>query len=141
CRFDAAVMNPPYVGTRADAAILALNETARCGDLYAWFVEAAVRLTGQTGSVGTVVPLSLMFAGEKRTLRRVLLNERADARLSSFDNTPDSLFGAPGQPLNRQRATVVILSKPATRCTIRTTDHLRWAREERPRLFASLRYA
>lgn len=141
CRFDVVIENPPYVGTKANAAINALYETAKCGDLYAWLFEKALRMTGDDGNVGTIIPLSLMFAGEKQSLRKLLLSKNADIWLMSTDNNPDAIFEAPGSPRNRQRTTIVTLKGTGNEVRILTTDYLRWLRSERSILFKNIRYA
>ena len=79
CRFDAVVKNPPYVGTKANAAITALYATAKCGDLYAWLFERALQVTGNNGNVGTITPLSLMFSDRLTSLRNYILKQSANA--------------------------------------------------------------
>ena len=144
CRFDAIVANPPYVGTSPNKVITALYETAKCGDLYAWFLELALRLSGDNGGVGTVVPLSLMFSRQISSLRATILKYDGEAWYANFDNRPDVLFRPPGHSEakeNRQRCTVVLISKKRGVQRYHTTNLLRWARDERPHLFRELRYA
>lgn len=140
CRFDAVVANPPYVGTKADKAITALYETAKCGDLYAWILERAMTVCGDRGNIGTIIPLSIMFAGDKKYLRQLLLKEKAEIHLSSFDIRPDSIFGTTDAP-NSQRATIALLSRQRPDGQMYTTDFLRWSRDERAVLFDSLKFS
>lgn len=139
CRFDAIVKNPPYVGTKANAAITALYETAKCGDLYAWLFEKALLLTQAEGNVGTVVPLSLMFSRDFKALRASILKRKGMARFANFDIRPAAIFGSPGEP-NSQRATIALLQGGNDELRLFTTNLLRWGHEERPRLLTNLRY-
>lgn len=133
CRFDAVIANPPYVGTKADKAITALYETAKCGDLYAWILEKALDVTNEYGNVGTVVPLSLMFSRQFRSLRSTILEHRGIAQLANFDSRPSSIFGVAGEP-NEQRATIVVITNVGKRAAILTTNLIRFSVEERPKL-------
>jgi hypothetical protein len=140
CRFDAVVKNPPYVRTQANVAITTLYNTANCGDLYAWLFEKALQVASDTGNVGTVVPLSLMFSRDFKSLRTVILNRKGLARFANFDNNPDSVFPTYPGSRNSQRATVALLGK-GNELRVETTNLLRWAREERPNLFNHIRFA
>jgi hypothetical protein len=91
--------------------------------------------------VGTIVPFSLMFAGDKRPLRKLLLDQKATIRLISCDNNPDAIFEAPGSERNRQRTTIIQVTGCETGLSVLTTDFLRWSRQERPQVFQKLRFA
>jgi hypothetical protein len=142
CRFDCIIANPPYVGTRADAAIAALYQTAPCGDLYAWIFEKALQVLAPTGALGTIVPLSLMFSETFSSLRQVLLIGNVHLRLSSFDNVPDGLFNAGKTSSNTskenmQRTSMVLAQKIESPSRIEATNLLRWWHEDRHHLFDS----
>ena len=141
CRFDCVIANPPYVGTKADAAINALYDTAPCGDLYAWLFEKSLRVLDVCGNLGTIVPLSLMFSRNFKTLRTAILGRKGTARFANFDNNPDAIFEAAGAPRNRQRATISLFenSMRADAKTYSTRLHF-WTRADRPLLFENLNY-
>ena len=141
CRFDCIIANPPYVGTKADRAIQTLYQTAPCGDLYAWIFERGLQMLAPSGSLGTIVPMSLVFAGNKKTLRKALMNTSAEIKLAAFDNNPDAIFQAPGVARNSQRATIATLRGLDSSSRIFATDCLRWSRVERNVLFESLKFA
>ena len=139
-RFDVIITNPPYVRTSLNEAIMTLYETAKCGDLFAWFFERVLSLKDSTGTIGLVVPLSLMFSRQFVTLRRLLLQGQVELHCSSFDNTPDVLFNDSIGGGNQQRATIVLLRTAPGPSTIQTTDLLRWLSADRSFLFTSLHY-
>lgn len=146
CRFDAVVKNPPYVGTKANAAISALYTTAKCGDLYAWIFEKALQITGGTGNVGTVVPMSIMFSRDFTALRTLLLASNSRLRMSSHDNVPDSIFNT-GKSSdntsteNMQRTTIALCRGNQGGVNIEATSLLRWGHSDRKHLFNSLHFA
>ena len=140
CQFDVIVTNPPYVGTTPNGLTTRLYETAKCGDLFAWFFERALSFRRAKGTVGLVVPLSFTFSKQFVTLRKLLLQSQIELYCSSFDNTPDVLFNDSIGGGNQQRATIVILRDALGSSIIRTTDLLRWLSTERPCLFTSIRY-
>jgi len=97
CQFDVIIANPPYVGTQPNKYISQVFNTAKCGDLYGWFIEKSLNvLEIGSGRFGTIIPLSLMFAREKSSLRTVLLSDKSEINLISLDNNPDAIFEAAG---------------------------------------------
>jgi len=144
CQFDVIVGNPPYVGTSPNRVITTLFDTAKCGDLYAWILERALRLTTALGQVGMIVPLSVMFSRSFTYLRDALLNERAHLSLSCYDNIPDSLFnsGKTSENTNRENSqrTTIVLVRRASTTKIEVTDLLRWTHQERPKVFTTLHF-
>ena len=140
CRFDAVIANPPYVGTPPNTAITTLYETAKCSDLYAWIFEKSLQVTGDTGNMGTIVPLSLMFSRQFKTLRAAILKRRGIARFANFDIRPAAIFGSPGSP-NGQRATIALLQSKSEPLYVETTNMIRFSIQERPYLIRSLQYA
>ncbi len=140
-RFDAVVANPPYVGTKPDKAITVLFETAKCGDLYGWIFERAMQVASNTGNIGIVVPLSLMFSRQMNVVRKILLQINGDVRFANFNNNPDTVFPTTPGSRNSQRATVATIQKNGSKCRILSSDLLRWSRSERHRLFESIQYA
>jgi hypothetical protein len=113
CQFDVVIANPPYVGTHPNQAIMTLFETAKCGDLYTWIFELALGLLGRAGTLGLIVPLSLMFSKSLAPLRELLLSGKLHLRISSYDNIPDGLFntGKTSENTsteNMQRTSIVI---------------------------------
>lgn len=141
CAFDVIIANPPYVKTHAEKPILKLFTTAKCADLYAWITERALDVLGQRGILGTIIPLSIIFAGDKISLRKLVLAQKADTYLISCDNNPDAIFESPGSARNRQRTTIAIIKRTNNSGKIYTTDYLRWLRSERPLLFQNIKFA
>jgi len=143
--FDVVVGNPPYVGQLANTVQQRVFETARCGNLYAWFIERALQVTGNYVKVGLIVPLSLMFSNRMKSLRSLLLRQQGTLRLASFDNIPDCIFNTGKESsstnrMNSQRTTILVIDRAPGPLTIETTPLLRWLRSERAQVFPSLRF-
>ncbi len=141
CQFDVILANPPYVGTPPNRAITYLYQTAKCGDLYAWMFERALKIANAMCAIGMIVPLSVMFSRQFKPLRKAILQRNGVAFLAAFDNNPASVFGL-SDTRNSQRA-CNILMKGSTSSVVRvnTTNLLRWTADERPYLLSNLRYA
>ena len=142
--FDVVIGNPPYEALResltADEIILLAGlkryRTTNAGNLYPLFCEAALALANPNGGVVTmVVPLSIAFGQQERTLREVFETRCATVNLRHYDVRPDAVFNASPtvkNPENTQRATVLTasLGKRKT-ASIFTTGLRRWHAEER----------
>ena len=140
CQFDVIIANPPYVGTPPNQAISALYETAKGGDLYAWLFEKALDARIKTGSVGLIVPLSLMFSKSHRPLREIFLKRRLICIIASFD-TDTLIFNEilvakidKGQPSRFAQPNY------GTSLHIQTTIILRWAKANCSSVSKQLRY-
>jgi len=140
CLFDVIIANPPYVGTQPNRAIIALFETAKCGDLYAWIFERALNVRSETCSIGLIVPLSLTFGKSQASLRQLLLTSHLNFYIAAFDNRPDVLFNEGNFRENLQRTTIVIAQTSSGQSIIKTTDLLRWWSSDRPFLFRELHF-
>jgi len=141
CEFDVIITNPPYVGKSPNIAISSLYETAKCGDLYAWLFELSVKFAKNVGRVGVVVPMSLMFSHQFKTLRSTILEKKGKAYFAAFDIRPSSLFGSSEAP-NSQRACVCVLEGSELDIKeVYTTNLLRWTREERPNLIPNMQFS
>ena len=141
CQFDVIIANPPYVGTSPNQAISELYGTAKGGDLYAWLFERSLSMVAETGNIGLIIPLSLMFSRQMKPLRKLLLQEEGTLFISSFDATRDGIFLPNGESRNGQRASIAVCHKQKDKRYIYTTNLMRWIGEERPALFSNLNYA
>jgi hypothetical protein len=141
CLFDVVIANPPYVGKSPNQAIMELYKTARCGDLYAWFFDLSLQFTGEASRVGMIVPLSLTFSRDMKSLRMLLLQDDANTYISSFDASRDGIFQPSGESRNGQRASIVHHQRLHSAHHLYTTNLIRWFSEERPLLIKGLQYA
>ena len=142
--FDIVIGNPPYEASSKsmDAErkrLLAANKryrTTNCGDLYTLFCETALALANPDGGVVTmIVPLSIAFGQQQRTLRRAFEDRCTSINLRHYDNIPDTAFnGAPTLKAwkNRQRSTIITaVCGQAASAPISSTGLQRWTAPER----------
>ena len=134
--FDVVIGNPPYVlydkDFREEQYTVQNYRTMSCGDLYAFFVERAKRLTSDSSLLGMIIPLPAFSTDKKAPLMREL--QEKFLCISSYDTHPSKLF-----PDVKQRLSI-FLSLPLRR-GIRTTNYMRWNKVGREHLFDTLWYA
>lgn len=82
---DFMILNPPYA--RADEKVG--YETARCRDLFAYFME---RVAKTSHGYIAVTPASYLSAPKFQSLRDVIDRESGGGDVYVFDNVPDTLF-------------------------------------------------
>lgn len=120
--------NPPFVA----------NEKGQSPwkNIYADFLEKALKRVGEVGGAHFIVPLSVAFSRDYSALRTMILGAGGTVCLSNFDNIPDTLFKS-GKPshtntnkANSQRCTIltVLPGKPKR---VLTTRLLRWSKKDR----------
>ena len=126
--------NPPFVANK--------KYESRWKNKYADFLERALNMSGETGSVSFIVPFSIAFSRDYLGLRSKLVIENRLVALSSFDNIPDALFKF-GKPksvntnkANSQRCTIVS-SIPSCKRKVISTRLNRWARGERSKVLSA----
>ena len=133
--FDVVIGNPPYVLYNKELKkqyTVQNYRTESCGDLYAFFVERAKWLAGDSSSLGMIIPLPA-FSTDKKAQLMHELKERFLC-ISSYDTHPSKLF-----PDVKQRLSI-FLSLPS-RQSIRTTNYMRWNEVSREHLFGTLWYS
>lgn len=126
--------NPPFVSNGPG--------TSKWKNLFADFLEIALRESKEGGAVQFVLPLSVAFSKDYRELRGMLRDHKRAIVLSSFDNIPDTLFKS-GKPLhgntnkaNSQRCSILGVFPSGAHRVLSTRLH-RWARAERASILGS----
>ncbi len=136
--FGVVLGNPPYIKSRNIRRIYTTRElvTDRCPDVYAWIVERSTSLVSLDGRFGMIVPLSLTFSGQFRSLRTFLLEQFGYNWFSSFGRIPSALFSSEV----RVRNTIHLGCRRGKLRTYTTSTH-RWFKMARPQLMTNLQYA
>ena len=135
--FDVIIGNPPYAEYSKVRSAYQVNglKTEKCGNIYAFCTERTLALLHSRAKFSFIVPLSLQTTARMRGLQRLLVDEKRQVYLSTFDVYPSKLFeGA------KQRLCILILSGRIDKSKFRTTFYNRWKPEERSALFSNLRY-
>lgn len=132
---DYVIVNPPYCKTIKDPCF----ETAKCTDLYAYFLENIIKTS--KGFI-SITPQSFTNAKKFYSLRFLLLKNYKYLTIYCFDNVPDSIFkgvkyGSKNtNHSNSVRAAIMIAGSNVKGRKI--TSLLRWRSAERPIMFANL---
>ena len=84
-KHDFVIVNPPYLATDVDQRF----ETAKSGDLYAYFLENIIKTS--RGFV-SITPQSFTNAGKFYSLRKLLLEYYENLTIFTFDNVPANMF-------------------------------------------------
>ena len=120
--------NPPFVSNPSGSS--------RWKNLFADFVDIALRHADRRGALHFILPISVAFSRDFRELRKMLVASGQELILSHFDNIPDTLFksGKPGHTntnkANSQRCSILTLRPSATHRVLSTELH-RWSKYDR----------
>ncbi|MDR2685895.1 MAG: N-6 DNA methylase [Rickettsiales bacterium] len=132
---DFVIVNPPYLATDENPSF----ETAKCTDLYAYFLENIIKTS--KGFI-SITPQSFTNAAKFYSLRKLLLDRFNNLTIYNFDNVPDTIFhgikfGSQNtNTANSVRASIIVaLPHPAIH---RITSLLRWKTNERKQMLESL---
>lgn len=136
--FKIVIGNPPYINAKKIRKIYTIRgyETECCSNIYAWIIERSQSLVSQEGRIGMIVPLSLTFSRDFKSLRSFLINKFRSNWFSSFSKRPASLFSANVQINNA----IHLGSKKGRKKSYTTLIH-RWYSKERSKLFEKIHYA
>ncbi len=136
--FDVVLGNPPYVRVRriTDYTIRGY-ETDTCPDIYAACIERSLRLLGQFGRFGLILPISFQFSMDFEAARRVCRQALGPIWVSAFSRNPAALFAA---GLGVRNTICIGRSDKTSAPPILCTRLLRWVEECRPMLFQSISY-
>jgi adenine-specific DNA-methyltransferase len=91
-RFNVAIMNPPYrkIGTASRERCLLESAGLQATNLYAAFVQLAVRLLEPDGQIVAIIPRSFCNGPYFRSFRQLLLDETALLRIHTFESRKDA---------------------------------------------------
>ena len=132
---DYVIVNPPYFNTTEDTRF----ETAKCTDLYAYFLENIIKTS--KGFI-SITPQSFTNAEKFYSLRSLLLTNFKNLTIYCFDNVPDSIFkgikfgSTNTNHANSVRAAIMIAGSKVIGRKI--TSLLRWRTAERAEMFSKL---
>jgi hypothetical protein len=134
-KHDFVIVNPPYLACKADNRF----ETAKAGDLYAYFLENVIKTS--RGFI-SITPQSFTNAKKFKSLRKLLLDNYSNLKIFTFDNVPANIFkgikfgSTNSNQANSIRAAIVIALSGKGRPLI--TSLLRWRTSERKYLFENI---
>jgi hypothetical protein len=132
---DFVIVNPPYLATKIDDRF----ETARTGDLYAYFLENVIKTS--KGFI-SVTPQSFTNAAKFRSLRQMLLRQYENLTVFNFDNVPANIFkgikfGSQNTNTSNSIRACIMIAKPGAG-KYKISPLLRWRSHERELLFKNI---
>jgi hypothetical protein len=134
-KHDFVIVNPPYLSTRSNDRF----ETAKSGDLYAYFLENIIKTS--RGFI-SITPQSFTNAHKFKVLRKLLLENFPSLKIFLFDNVPANIFkgikfgSTNSNQSNSVRAAIIVAqNKPGKQ---QITSLLRWRSSERKILFENI---
>lgn len=134
-KHDFVIVNPPYLATKIDKRF----ETAKSGDLYAYFLENIIK--SSRGFI-SITPQSFTNAKKFQSLRKLLLNNYENLKIFTFDNVPANIFkgikfgSTNSNQSNSIRASIIVALPGKGKHQI--TPLLRWRSSERTQLFSNI---
>ena len=133
--FDAVIGNPPYVELNTLTQYSTDDHSYQSsGNLYALFLERSLILSGRTGRARLILPVSSVSTNRYRHLQTILSSRLL--HYSSFDDRPSRLFDG----IQHCRLTIHLLGDSNSPPRLISTCYRKWNADERPHLFASIRY-
>ncbi|MDR1447447.1 MAG: N-6 DNA methylase [Candidatus Ancillula sp.] len=132
---DFVIVNPPYLATSEDVKF----ETAKCADLYAYFLENIIKTSKCFISI---TPQSFTNASKFYSLRKLLIEKFSNLTIYNFDNVPDNIFhgvkfgSKNSNKANSIRSAITIALPEYGKHQI--TSLLRWQTKERKDLLNNL---
>jgi len=134
-KHDFVIVNPPYLSTKVDSRF----ETAKAGDLYAYFLENIIKTS--KGFI-SITPQSFTNAQKFRSLRKLILDNFQNIKIFTFDNVPANIFkgikfgSKNSNQANSMRAAIVVALPGKGKPHI--TSLVRWRTHERKYLFKNI---
>ena len=134
--FDVIIGNPPYVVYSLATFQYKIKnfETLNCKDLYAFVIERSTRILNPHGSVGMIVPISIVSTDGFGSLRKLMQNQLKQIWYSSYAMRPAKLFDGVEKHLS------IFISNRIGEKQSYSTKYYRWYVEGRESLFELMKY-
>ena len=135
--FDVIVGNPPYVTYPSKYVKYQLEplgyQTLDTKNLYGLVFERCISLAKSASPIGLITQLTALSSQKLPSLQGVLLG-RGLLHASAFPRRPQSIFEGVEMPV------AILLSTPATKCQLFTTNVRRFYTEEKPYFVDKISY-
>lgn len=137
-QFDCIVGNPPYVeySKIRNKYTVENISSVKAGNLYAFIIEKSIKLLKDKGTIGFIVPISIVSTKRTRDLRQFIERNCTEIFYSNFGDRPGTLFNGVHQKL-----TIFIGKKGNSYASnIYTSSYYHWYKEERRYIFDNINY-
>lgn len=136
--FDCIVGNPPYVEYSKIRNKYEVDNisTLKAGNLYAFIIEKSINLLKEKGTIGFIVPISIISTKRTKNLRKFIEKKCTEIFYSNFGDRPGTLFNGVHQKLT------IFIGERGESCTsnIYTSSYYHWYKEERQHIFNKIKY-
>lgn len=135
--FGCIVGNPPYVeySKIKDKYQVEGFETIKCGNIYAFVLERSIKLLKEGGTLGMIVPISIVSTPRMFPLRKMIQEQCSKVFISNYGDRPCTLFNGVHQKLS-----IVIACKQEKNKQLYTTQNYHWYKDEAKDLFKKIQY-
>ena len=137
---DAVIGNPPYVEYSKVRATYTVKRyvTEPSGNLYNYVTERSTALLRKQGWLGLIIPLGAFSTSRMETFQDFVYHEYRTLFLSYFsgDAHPSVLF----EGVKYRLAIIIGQREHSDGAQVFTSTYMRWYADERPYLFARIRY-
>lgn len=136
--FDVIIGNPPYVVYSQNSFGYTLHgyKTLGCKDLYSFVIERATNILNLNGSIGMIVPISIVSTDGFFELRQLLNASMGRMWYSNFSMRPGKLF----EGVEKHLSIFISSRNPSGTKEIISSKYYRWYSEERDYLFSGIKY-
>ena len=132
--FDVIIGNPPYV-SMAQIGYIKSSKEFKCSDLYGYVIRRVLTLKSNSGYHGFIVMHNLAFSRNFVDVRNILKKEKGTKWFSFYSRIPSGLFSGDVRVRN---CIYMLAPNGNSNCTSKLN---RWFTEQRPVLFATLKYS
>ncbi|TQO55611.1 DNA (cytosine-5-)-methyltransferase [Paraclostridium bifermentans] len=136
--FDCIVGNPPYVEYSKIRNKYEVDNisTLKAGNLYAFIIEKSINLLKEKGTIGFIVPISIVSTKRTKDLRKFIEKNCTEIFYSNFGDRPGTLFNGVHQKLT------IFIGERGESCTsnIYTSSYYHWYKGERQHIFNKIKY-
>lgn len=136
--FDCIVGNPPYVEYSKIRNKYEVDNisTLKAGNLYAFIIEKSINLLKEKGTIGFIVPISIVSTKRTKDLRKFIEKNCTEIFYSNFGDRPGTLFNGVHQKLT------IFIGERGESCTsnVYTSSYYHWYKEERQHIFNKIKY-
>lgn len=138
--FDLVVGNPPYgdVQSEVEKRFTDGYRTGNVNDVVGPFVERQLQILTDGGYFGNIAALMFAYQGNASTVRNVIRDDLADAKVACFTRRPSQVF------TGSQARTGIITARKAEdgdEKSLKTSRFLRFTDDNRKEVFTDIEYA
>ena len=138
--FSCVVGNPPYIEwskIKERRYPVDALQTSKCGNLYAFVFEKALKICNKNGFISLIVPISIVSTNRMKPLIDVIKKNCSYSFFSTFGDRPATLFSGVHQ---KTAISLCKVNSGTSNCDVYTSRYYHWTASERNNLFNRISY-